>query len=418
MQAVTLSGVGSLASVPFVNLPLGAALAVWQWKRALRVRWVSMLVRVAPWPAIAALVSLVLTLNLALPLEAADPYHLERVAQIERLGTLEYDPAVIPKVNVVGWVYELVLADVRAIPVAGDAILRLHGVWSLALYLLALAAVRSWLGETTGRWVWSVLLVVPVVFHQFVLVKNDLFIGMAAFVALAWVVVRSREAPPGETLMAAALIGFVIGCKLTSLPLAGLFAGAVLLSRAERWRSLGETVAGGALGAVAGGLFFTLFQNAKWYGDPFASGPVAEMGNMNAGIAAAAESVLRFAISLADLGLLTPRLWPDRGGWGSTFGLPFIWAALVLAAHAAADRHARSALTLAALHFLAFAVVFPDADVAQRLVLGSGVLVIVIAADLAARGGRGTRLARLALSAVVVLSAAQIARSAMLYFTR
>jgi hypothetical protein len=67
--------------------------------------------------AAAAMALLVLVVNLVHPLQAADPYHLERVAQIQRLGTLAYDPAnVDQKVNVLGWTYELVLADVDQTP--------------------------------------------------------------------------------------------------------------------------------------------------------------------------------------------------------------------------------------------------------------------------------------------------------------
>jgi len=64
----------------------------------------------------------------------------------------------------------------------------------------------------------------------------------------------------------------------------------------------------------------------------------------------------------------------------------------------------------------AFALVFPDADVAQRLVLAPGLLVIVAAT---AAGTRGTaRWTHATLVVVVLASAAQLLRSAVLYTLR
>jgi hypothetical protein len=420
MQIVTLSGVGSLHVLPPVNVVLAAGLAMWQSaRRPISFEWTASLWRVAPPPAILALGAVVLILSLLLPLQAADPYHLDRMAQIERLGTLEYDPAATPKVNIVGWVYELILADVHAVPVVGEALLRAHGVFGLLLYLTALATAREWLGRGTSRWPWMVVLVVPVVFHQLVLIKNDLFIGVAGFTALLWMVARSPQASWRETAQAGSLAGFIVGCKFSNVPLAVLFAAGVLLSRRDdRWRALAAVALGGAIGAVAGGLFFTFLENARWYGDPLASGPLAELGNVNPGPTQAAESVLRFGISLVDLGVLTTRWWPGRGGWGSTFGLPFIWAAAVLLVLARRDRNARWALIAAGAHFVVFGATFPDADVAQRLVLASGLLVIVTA--VAGVDGDDTlaRPARIALIPVLLLSTTQILRSAMLYLNR
>jgi hypothetical protein len=420
MQIVTLSGVGSLYALPFVNTAAAIAIVLWQRRKGPpSLRWTSSLWTVAPWQGVLCLGAVVVGLNLLLPLEAADPYHLERIAQIERQGTLDYDPAADPKVNILGWVYELVVADVRQGPLLGSWLVRLHGVFGLLLYLLALATAREWLPPSSSRWPWLVLLTVPVLFHQFVLIKNDLFIAVPAFVALVWLIVRASEAPLDETAGAGALVGFVIGCKLTNLPLAIVLAGGVFLARRpDVWRPLGALASGGALGALAGGLFFTLLQNARWYGDIFASGAVASIGNMASGPLEAAGNVLRFAISLVDLGLVTPEWWPGRGGWGSTFGLPFIWAAAVLIAHARHSRHARWALAIAGAHFLAFAATFPDADVSQRLVLASGLLVVCMATLLVGQGGRFAPLARRALVPVLVLSAAQVLRSALLYLWR
>jgi hypothetical protein len=421
MQLATWSGTGTLYTLPLLSLLIAAVIAAWQRRRGpANGAWIAGVLTVAPWPAMLVLAALVLALNLLMPLQAADPYHLERVAQIERLGTLEYDAAAEPKVNVMGWVYELALADVRRIPVAGPALVRVHGIFGLLLYLIGLAAARDWFGRTgVWRWPWAVFLTVPVAFHAFVLIKNDVLIGMAAFAALAWLVARAQAASSAEIVRASALIGFVVGLKLTNLPLAFILAGGVLVARHTDWpRSLVAVAVGTIAGAVGGGLFFTLQQNAKWYGDLFASGPVGEMGNMTGSAGAAIESVVRFGISLFDLGQLTTRWWPGRGGWGGTFGLPFIWALAVLLAHIRDERNAQWILSLSAAHFVAFAAVFPDADVAHRLALASGLLVIAGAADIASRNARYARAARAALVPVLVLSAVQISRSAVLYLSR
>jgi hypothetical protein len=119
------------------------------------------------------------------------------MAQIERLGTIGYDLAAEPKVNSFGWTYELVLADVNQIPYVGPTLVRVHGLFGLAMYLLALAAAQTWL-PVRRRWYLVALLVIPVVFHQFVLIKNDLFGAVPAVAVLAWLVGRSQDAPSGE----------------------------------------------------------------------------------------------------------------------------------------------------------------------------------------------------------------------------
>jgi hypothetical protein len=65
---------------------------------------------------------------------------------------------------------------------------------------------------------------------------------------------------------------------------------------------------------------------------------------------------------------------------------------------------------------LAFAAAFHDADLAQRIVLGPGLLMMVVAAHVASRAPDAWPLRTL--GPVVVLSAAQIARSALLYVSR
>src|SRR5687768_8904245 len=120
MQLVTVSGTGSLQTVALVNAVLSIAAAAWQFaRRRPDLSWTSSLLRVAPWPALVSLGTLVLVLNTVLPLQAADPYNMLRIEQIERLGTLEYSLEADPKVNIVGFLYELVVADIRALPAIG-----------------------------------------------------------------------------------------------------------------------------------------------------------------------------------------------------------------------------------------------------------------------------------------------------------
>jgi hypothetical protein len=417
MQVATLTGIGTLPGLVVFNAILAGLLIAWQGTTSVALGGLRSAIRpVVPWAAAAALGGLVLLLNASLPLQAADPYHLVRVAQIERLGTLAYDPAVDSKVNILGWVYELVLADVRQIPLVGPGLVHLHGLFGLLLYGVAVAAVQTWLRPGPSRWPLAALLVVPVLFHQFVLIKNDLFVAAPAFVALAWLVTCADRASPRQTIWAGWLIGLVVGCKLTNLPLAVVMAGGILVAqRGRAWRPLGGLLLGGGIGLVTGGLFLTFLENARWYGDIFASGPVAAIGNRTSGPAEAVVSVARFGISLFDWGLVTPTLWPGRGGWGGTFGLPFIWAVAVLVLHYRRAREARWTLWIAAVHFLAFAAVYPDADVNQRLALAPALLAVAVAVHLLERGEKYAALARLALVPVLVLSGAQIVRSTLLY---
>lgn len=421
MQVVTLTGVGTFRSLVTFNAILAGLLVAWQRTRGVAFRgWTSAIRSPVPWPAWAMLGGVVLLLNVSLPLEAADPYHFDRVAQIERLGTLEYDLAADSKVNVLGWIYELVLADVRQIPLVGPGLVHLHGLFGLLFYGVTLAAVQTWLRPGPSRWPLAALLVVPTLFHQFVLIKNDLFLSIPAFVALVWLVMRARGASWRETAWAGWLAGFAVAGKLTNFPVAfAMMAGVGLGAwRSRDWRPAGGLALGGIAGGITGGQLFTLVQNARWYGDALARGPVAEMGNMTSGAAESLVSIGRLALSLVDLGQLTGQWWPGRGGWAGTFGLPFIWAAAVLALHYSRVPEARWTVWIAAFHLAAFAAVFPDADLHQRLALAPGLLVVSVAVSLLHRGEKYSDVARRALVPVVVLSSAQILRSSVLYFLR
>jgi len=347
------------------------------------------------------------------PLVGADPYHLDRVAQIQRLGTLDYDTTADIKVNVLASSYELLLADLGQVPWIGGLLIRLHALFSLAYFTLGVAAVRRWLpgGRT---WCWAAVFVVPVVFHQLAFVKNDLYSATPALVALAWTIVRARDAGSREIAAAAALAGLAVAMKWVSFPLALVMAAWVVWYRGRDTAALAALVAGAAAGAVAGGLPFTLAQTARVYGHPLE--PLAALGNRTTGFADALVSIGRFVLSLFDFGVVTRQWWPGRGGWGATFGAPFIWA-VVVTAGAWASPAVRGAAVVAACYFAAFAAVYPDADVAHRLVLAPGLLLIAAAAQQTDGDDRRARWYRRLLAVALALSAAQIARSLWLYMS-
>ena len=411
MQLATWTGVATMRSLATVNGVLAAALLF-------------LIPPHGPDPptfyprdranaALAALAVLVLLLNGFLPLTAADPYHLARVDRIQAWGTLAYDAAADPKLNVLGWLYELVLADVRSIPIAGDWLVRFHGLGGLALYAIAVGAVLQMLG-TSSRLAWAMACSVPVVFHQYVLVKNDLFGAVPAVLVLAWIVARLRAASSCEVTWAAWLAGVAVGMKLTSLPLAVVLAGAILIERRDV-RVLGAAVGGAVVGLLAGGLFFTLVENNRVYGSSVE--PIRMLGNRNTSMRETGVSIGRFGISLFDMGVLTRRWWPGRGGWGGTYGLPVIWALTVLLV-ARQRSEARRTLLVVTASWVLFAAAYPDADLAHRLALAPGILVVTVAAVIAERDAAVPRWCRLAAIPVIALSAAQIARSAALYLTR
>ena len=412
MQLATWSGVATLRSLVIANAILAAALLF-----LTRTREADSQPRSSPpgqaKAALAAAATLVLLLNALLPLTAADPYHLARVDRIEALGTLAYDAAADPKLNVLGWLYELLLADIRSIPVAGSSLIRFHGLAGLALFAIAMAAVFQIVGARPRR-AWMLACAVPVVFHQYVLVKNDLFGAVPALLVLAWIVGRLRAAGSSEVAWAAWLAGIAVGMKLTSFPLALVLAGAVIIERRDL-RALGAAAGGAAVGLLAGGLLFTLVENSRTYGSSLE--PLRMLGNRNTSVREIAVSISRFTVSLFDMGVLTRRWWPGRGGWGGTFGLPLIWGLAVLL-WARQRPEARRTLAVAVVYWLLFAGAYPDADLAHRLALAPGILVVAVAGAIVDDDAVAARWFRAAAIPVIALSAAQIVRSAALYLAR
>ena len=422
MQVATWLSIATIRSVVALNVAVALVSAAVYVARTLRVREASLQGSPHKPPrqsaayilGICVLAAGVLVLNAMRPVLAADPYHLDRMAQIERLGTIGYDPAAEPKVNSFGWTYELVLADLVQIPYAGPVLLRFHGLLGLSTYLLAILAAGTWLPPSRG-WYLTALLVVPVVFHQLVLIKNDLFGAVPAIVVLTWLVMRSAVATPKEIGWAAWLCGFAIAVKVTSAPMALVLAGTLLIQRADRGAVARAGVIGGLVGLMCGGFFFTLVENFRMYGSPVtAFKESGAMGNRNETASQAAISIVRFLVSLFDLGQITRVVWPGRGGWGATFGLPFIWALAVLISYRR-RLEVRRALWIAAIYMLVFAAMYTDADIAHRLILGPGLLLILVAVSILEDDDRRAGVLQTSLYAVIVLSVLQIARSATLY---
>jgi hypothetical protein len=415
-QLVTWLGVGTLDTLVPFNVGFAATCMTWHlFRRDPAWGWLRAVRAGLPTGVLPALVLLVAALNLWRPVVAGDPYELDRILQIERTGTLAYSPDVDPKANFVAAFYELMLADLASIPVAGDWLLRLHGVLGALVLSLALVAVHTWLPVGGAWWPGTLPFVMPVVFHQFVLIKSDLFIGAAALVALAWAVGDRRTSRAIDTLRAGWLAGVVVAAKLTNGAVAVAVALAVWLRQRDA-RSLVTAAAGLATGIAAGGLLLTFWQNAQAYGDPFATAQVERMGNLNRSAGAVGVGLMRFVLSLVDQAFFTRQLWPGRGGWGGAFGLPLLWALAVLGARARQAIEARAALAAGGLCLLALGVTFPDADLAHRLALGPGLLLVCTAVSVSTHAPAPWM--RTSAVTVVVFSVAQILRSAALYLVR
>ena len=429
MQLATWSQTGTIRSIRLVNLGMAALSILWHARRrptpvgdaeyldgiaaAGRQQVSPPMPRLPPLPGVVALALIVTSLALLRPVTAADPYHLQRVDQITGRGTLAYDPGALDiKVNALTGVYEMLLADLR-IPGMATAFVRLHGLFGLGLYLLSIAAVVPWI-HVRRRWLLLVMLVVPVVFHQMVLVKNDLFGALPAFVAMGWVVLRGRHMTLWEVAAASALAGFTVGIKISSAPIAVMVALFVLFDQ-RSWRAVSVLALAGLAGAAAGGLLFTLVANHAVYGG--AMRPYLSLGNRHQTLADSVTGILRFVISLLDVSLVTPRVWPGRGGWGSTLGLPMVWALVVLALRMR-EPVARRAVVAGAATLVAFAAIYPDADIAHRMVIGPGLLMILVAVGCVDAEDREAIWLRRALVPVIALSAVQIARSSLLYLQR
>ena len=94
--------------------------------------------------------------------------------------------------------------------------------------------------------------------------------------------------------------------------------------------------------------------------------------------------------------------------------MPLVWALAVLALRWR-EPVVRRAVIAAGAAFVAFAASYPDADIAHRMIIGPGLLLILVAVGLVDDDDRQVRMMRRVLVVILVVSAAQIARSSVLY---
>jgi hypothetical protein len=92
-----------------------------------------------------------------------------------------------------------------------------------------------------------------------------------------------------------------------------------------------------------------------------------------------------------------------------------VWALVMLALRCRGSEDARRALWIAGAYFVIVAAIYTDADIAHRLALAPGLLLIVAAISVSDGDDAVSRRMRQALGVAIGLSALQIARSAALY---
>jgi hypothetical protein len=358
--------------------------------------------------------------------ESADAYHLVKTALLADTLSLRHLPVLDSKINVLGYLYELGLADLA---MGTDALQLWAGLQGPLLVGLYFAAVRLILSDSavdapadkrrTGtalpRYALLLPCLIPAVFHQGILVKNDLFAALLALPALLILYDDNATSRLGRCAAAGLLAGLAASAKATMLPI-GL-ALAVCLPRTPYALARRTRVAAGAgflAGIVIGGLAYVSLANVATYGT--VTGPIAS-GNLVTSVADAAVSLGRFVMSWFDASLLTRRLWPDRGGWGGAYGPAFIWALVVLAVHGVRDRRARRAMAITLVCLVPFGLLYPDADLAHRLALAPAVFAIIAAVNIETARGAFRRWSASAVAATlcVALSGAMIVRSSAAY---
>jgi hypothetical protein len=347
--------------------------------------------------------------------ESADPYHLVKAALLADTLSLRHLPVLDSKINVLGYLYELGLADLA---MGADGLRLWGGLQGPLLVGIYFAAILLVVHRSGAAVSWYALLLpclIPAVFHQGILVKNDLFAALLALPALLIVDDERATSRLGRYAAAGFLAGLAASAKATMLPVA--LALAVCLP----WRPLalaGRTrMAAGAgflAGIVIGGLAYVSLANVATYGT--VSGPITS-GNLATSVIGAVVSLGRFVVSWFDASLFTRHFWPDRGGWGGAFGPAFIWALVVLTVHSIRNPRARRAMTITLVCLVPFGLLYPDADLAHRLALAPAVFAILAAVEIEAGRGafRGWSASAVVAALCVAVSGAMIARSSAAY---
>ncbi|MCF8482321.1 MAG: glycosyltransferase family 39 protein [Rhodospirillum sp.] len=401
IQAITLAGGPSFRILAWVNGGLLLALlacptrrtALADWGRTLWTGLMDARLGLAglPWPARAVLVALSVlvvgkALLFALP-HVKDPYHLAKVFNPLTLGDIRLVPAIDQKINVFPGLVEAVLADLyttldRGFGLGGVAF-GLFQIATFGLHVGVLAALARRHDPEGRAWsLWFTLMVTPVFFHQSLFIQND-YAAMALSAFTLWILARpeARLSIP-DLLLAGALAGSAFSLKATTFPVF-LVAGLVL-----PWRSPNRAIIArlwfglGVLPPVlVGGWAYHVPRNIDVFGTP--TGPMAFTGNMHTSLGSLALGLGRLAISLFDLGRVTPVLWPGRGHSGATYSLILPGLFLLWALSGRENRRRTGRLVGGGLLFiLAFACVYPDADVAHRASM-TGALLVGLGAALA-----------------------------------
>jgi hypothetical protein len=347
--------------------------------------------------------------------EAADPYHLVRVWTLTTNGSLRPTASEDYKINALGYLYELALVDGTFGSTAMQAWIGLQGPVLFLGYVLVIGWAVARRSSITALGLLLACLVPPV-FHQGVLVKNDLFAALLAIPALVLLYEFTATTIVASALWIGVLAGLAASVKVTTatmlLPIA-LFLPWLPASIAVRSR---VAAAGGFLaGILAGGLGWVVVHNLTLYGS--VAGPMGDTGNSTESLPAALVSLFRFVVSWFDLTLATRQIWPGRGGWGGAFGPALVWAIGVLVFRAGQDHGARRALGIALCGLLPFGMIYPDADLAHRMALAPAVFAIVAAVW--SENARNTLKTwtpiALAAGLAVAASGALLARSSLAY---
>lgn len=347
--------------------------------------------------------------------EAADPYHLVKTALLANTLSIAHLPVLDAKINAFGFLYELALADASMGSVALQQWLGLQGPLLFALYIVSI----FWMLRATDiRLPWYAVLLpclVPAVFHQGILVKNDLFAALLALPALRLLIDDNAATRLGRCAGAGMLAGLAVSVKATMAPVALALAVGLPRTPGERaWRTRAAAAAGFLAGIASGGLVQLWLANLATYGTVTG---VISSGNLVASVPEAGISLGRFVMSWFDASLMTRTIWPDRGGWGGSFGPAFVWALAILALRSRRDPVARRVLTLTLVCLVPFGLAYPDADLAHRLAIAPAIVAIVSAIEIEARRGAFRTWSPAAVTALAcaIMSAGMIARSSLAY---
>ena len=343
--------------------------------------------RVAVGTAPSCLVRLILCL-LAIPIlivglrgvlylpESADPYHLMKVFQIERSGSLEYIDVLDHKINDLSFFYELLLTDLKATPLVGETLLRISGLLLLLSYLgLILGRLARSDISVQALSLWGCLFFVPVFYPHFFLIKNDYIVFLFAFSALGFIYNSNPGTPIREYVLTGLLVGLSLSLKFTTFPIVIALALFLPYGSVRRFLHSRVSAAVGVLaGVISGGLVFTWLSNLVAYGDVL--GPMRFTGNLVSSPSGGVVSLGRFLMSLADLGLVTPVVWPSRGGWGGNLGILFLGLLAIQVWLIASRQQSWRLLALCLTCFVPFGATYPDADLSHRMVLAPAFLLM------------------------------------------